>query len=165
MENRGYSDQSDQFQKISIQALVTFEASVEELYDTQAAVEVKEMPDVSVRTKKIEPLSMAVQKKDIFRIKEEISLSSNKPNIGEILWDSVQLRSWDVRPGDGVLDIRGELFVFVLYAADDENESRQWIESALPFQGQIDCTGCRPEMVPDIEVTLAERTLEVRPGL
>ena len=105
--------------KISIQALVTFEASVEELYDTQAAVEVKEMPDVSVRTKKIEPLSMAVQKKDIFRIKEEISLSSNKPNIGEILWDSVQLRSWDVRPGDGVL--------------------------------------------PDIEVTLAERTLEVRP--
>ena len=33
----------------------------------------------------------------------------------------------------------------------------------LPFQGQIDCTGCRPEMVPDIEVTLAERTLEVRP--
>lgn len=62
------------------------------------------MPDVSVRTKKIEPLSMAVQKKDIFRIKEEISLSSNKPNIGEILWDSVQLRSWDVRPGDGVLD-------------------------------------------------------------
>ena len=149
--------------KISIQALVTFEASVEELYDTQAAVEVKEMPDVSVRTKKIEPLSMAVQKKDIFRIKEEISLSSNKPNIGEILWDSVQLRSWDVRPGDGVLDIRGELFVFVLYAADDENGSRQWIESALPFQGQIDCTGCRPEMVPDIEVTLAERTLEVRP--
>ena len=62
---------------------------------------------------------MAVQKKDIFRIKEEISLSSNKPNIGEILWDSVQLRSWDVRPGDGVLDIRGELFVFELYAADD----------------------------------------------
>ena len=146
--------------KISIQALVTFEASVEELYDTQAAVEVKEMPDVSVRTKKIEPLSMAVQKKDIFRIKEEISLSSNKPNIGEILWDSVQLRSWDVRPGDGVLDIRGELFVFVLYAADDENGSRQWIESALPFQGQIDCTGCRPEMVPDIEVTLAERKVD-----
>ena len=149
--------------KISIQALVTFEASVEELYDTQAAVEVKEMPDVSVRTKEIEPLSMAVQKKDIFRIKEEISLASNKPNIGEILWDSVQLRSWDVRPGDGMLDIRGELFVFVLYAADDENGSRQWIESALPFQGQIDCAGCRPEMVPDIEVTLAERTLEVRP--
>lgn len=53
--------------------------------------------------------------------------------------------------------------MFVLYAADDENGSRQWIESPLPFQGQIDCTGCRPEMVPDIEVTLAERTLEVRP--
>ena len=116
---------------------MTFEASVEELYDTQAAVEVKEMPDVSVRTKKIEPLSMAVQKKDIFRIKEEISLSSNKPNIGEILWDSVQLRSWDVRPGDGVLDIRGELFVFVLYAADDENGSRQWIESAFRFRDRL----------------------------
>jgi hypothetical protein len=149
--------------KISIQALVTFEAAVEELYDAQAAVEIKDFPDISVKTKELHPLSMIVQKKDIFRIKDEISLASNKPNIGEILWENIQLRSWDVRVQDGSLSIKGELFVFVLYAADDEEGTRQWIESVVPFQGEIECAGCRPEMIPDIEVILAESTLEVRP--
>ena len=149
--------------KISIQALVTFEAAVEELYDAQAAVEIKDFPDISVKTKELHPLSMIVQKKDIFRIKDEISLASNKPNIGEILWENIQLRSWDVRVQDGSLSIKGELFAFVLYAADDEEGTRQWIESVVPFQGEIECAGCRPEMIPDIEVILAESTLEVRP--
>lgn len=149
--------------KISIQALVTFEASVEELYDTQAAVEVQGMKELSVKTKELHPLSMAVQKKDIFRVKEEISVASNKPNIGEILWDSVQLRASDVKLNDGMLDIRGELFVFVLYAADDESGTKQWLEAVVPFQGQLECGSCKAGMISDIEVTLAESNLEVRP--
>lgn len=149
--------------KVSIQALVTFEAAVEELYDTQAAVEVQGIKEISVKQKEIRPLSMAVQKKDIFRIKEEIPVASNKPNIGEILWDSVQLRATDVRQSEGALDIRGELFVFVLYAADDENGTKQWLEAQVPFQGQLACSGCSNGMIPDIEVTLSESSLEVRP--
>lgn len=149
--------------KISIQALVTFEAEVEELYDTQAAVEVQGMKELSVKRKDLHPLSMAVQKKDIFRVKEEIPLASNKPNIGEILWDSVQLRATDIRLNDGMLDIHGELFVFVLYAADDENGTKQWLEASVPFQGQLECSGCQGNMLSDIEVTLAESSLEVRP--
>ena len=149
--------------KISMQALVTFEAAVEELYDTQAAVEIQGMKELSVKKKELHPLSMEVQKRDIFRVKEEISVASNKPNIGEILWDSVQLRSSDVKLSDGMLDIRGELFVFVLYAADDEGRTKQWLEAAIPFQGQLECSGCKAGMISDIEVSLAESSLDVRP--
>lgn len=149
--------------KISIQALVTFEAAVEELYDIRAAVEIQGVKELSVKKKELQPLSMAVQKKDIFRIKDEITLGSNKPNIGEILWDSVQLRVADVRVQDGMLDIRGELFVFVLYAADDENGTKQWLEASVPFEGQLECSGCMAGMTADIETTLAESSLEVRP--
>lgn len=149
--------------KMSIQALVTFMASIEELYDTQAAVELHGMEEISTRTKELQPLSLAVQKKDILRIRDEINLASNKPNIGELLWESVQLRGTDVRVMDGQLDIRGELFIFVLYAGDDENSTKQWIETALPFQGSIECSGCSSAMIPDVEISLAGSTLEVRP--
>lgn len=149
--------------KISIQALVTFEAGVEELYDTQAAVEVQGMKELSVRTKELHPLSMAVQKKDIFRIKDDITLASNKPNIGEILWDSVKLRGVDIKLEDGQIDIRGELFAFVLYVADDENRTKQWLEASVPFQGQLECGGCKSGMIADIETTLSECGLEIRP--
>lgn len=149
--------------KLSIKALVTFQASIEELYDTQAAVELQGIPELSVQTKELNPLSMAVQKKDILRIKDEVTLASNKPNIGELLWDSIQLRGTDVRILDGQLDIRGELFVFILYAGDDENSTKQWVETTIPFQKSIDCSGCAPSMISDVEITLAETNLEVRP--
>lgn len=149
--------------KLSIRALVTFAASIEELYDTQAAVELHGVDEVTVRTKELTPLSLAVQKRDILRIKDEINLASNKPNIGELLWESVQLRGTDVRVSDGQIDIRGELFIFVLYAGDDGNGTKQWIETAMPFSGSIECGECSASMIPDVEITLASSNLEVRP--
>ena len=149
--------------KMSILALITFMASIEELYDTQAAVEVHGIEDISTRTKELQPLSLAVQKKDILRIKDEINLASNKPNIGEILWESIQLRGTDVRVLDGQLDIRGELFIFILYSGDDENSTKQWIETAMPFQGTVECADCTPAMIPDVEITISGTNLEVIP--
>lgn len=149
--------------KLSIRALVTFAASIEELYDTQAAVELHGIDEVTVRTKELTPLSLTVQKRDILRIKDEINLASNKPNIGELLWESVQLRGTDVRVSDGQIDIRGELFIFVLYAGDDENGTKQWIETAMPFSGSIECAECSASMIPDVEISLASSSLEVRP--
>lgn len=149
--------------KLSVQALITFSASIEELYDTQAAVELHGIDEVTVRTKELTPLSLTVQKRDILRVKDEINLASNKPNIGELLWESVQLRGTDVRVLDGKIDVRGELFIFVLYAGDDENGTKQWVETALPFSGSIECAECRASMIPDVEITLASSTLEVRP--
>lgn len=149
--------------KMSIQALVTFMAAVEELYDAQAAVEVSGIDQISTKKKELQPLSLAVQKKDMMRIKDEINLASNKPNIGEILWENVQLRGTDIRVMDGQLDIRGELFIFVLYSGDDENSTKQWIEMAMPFQGSAECQDCSADMVPDVDIMLAESMLEVRP--
>lgn len=149
--------------KMNMQALVTLMASIDELYDAQAAVELHGIDEISTRTKQLQPLSLAVQKKDTLRIKDEINLASNKPNIGEILWESIQLRGTDVRVMDGQIEIRGELFIFILYAGDDENATKQWIETAMPFQGTIECSDCTAEMVPEVEITLAGSSLEVRP--
>lgn len=149
--------------KLDVRALVTFIASWEGLADAQAAVELSGIPEVTARTKEITPLSLAVQKRDILRVKDELSLASNKPNIGELLWESVQLRGTDVRVGDGQIDIRGELFIFVLYAGEDESGTKQWIEAALPFTGSIECGHCTSSMIPAVEITLSGSTLEVRP--
>lgn len=149
--------------KVSMQALVTFTVSVEELYDIQSGVELHGIPELSVLTEELKPLSLTVRKKDILRVKDEITLASNKPNIGELLWDSIQLRGTDIRVMDGQLDIRGELFAFILYAGDDENGTKQWIETTIPFQETIACAGCTPSMVSDVDISLSGTALEVRP--
>lgn len=147
--------------KLSIRALLEFTSFIEEVYDACAAVELHGMPEVSVQTKELELLQLTVQKRDILRIKDEITVPSNKPNIARVLWESVQLRGTDTRVMDGQLDVKGELFVFVLYEGDDENATRQWLETALPFQGSVECAGCTPDMISQIDTQLSGSTLEV----
>ena len=86
-------------------------------------------------------LSLAVHKKDTLRKKEEITLASNKPNIAELLWHTTEVRALDLRPEDGMIRAKGELFVFVMYTGDDETGSLQWLEYSVPFTGEVECGG------------------------
>lgn len=147
--------------KLSVKALLAFTASVKEVYDAQAAVELHGMPEVSTLTKDLELLQLVVQKKDILRVKDETTVPSNKPNIVNVLWESIQLRGTDSRVLDGQIDVKGELFIFVLYEGDDENRTRQWLETSLPFQGSIECREAAASMISQIDVALAQSGLEV----
>ena len=42
-------------------------------------------------------LSLAIHKKDTLRLKEEVELVSNKPNIAELLWYTLEVRGLDLR--------------------------------------------------------------------
>lgn len=148
--------------KLSLKALLAFTVSMEEVYDAQAAVELHGVSEVSTLTKELDLLQMVVQKKDIFRIKDEAAVASNKPNIANVLWESIQLRAADSRVADGQIDIKGELFVFVLYEGDDEGRTKQWLETSVPFQGSIECKECTSDMISQINASLSQSSLEVR---
>ena len=82
---------------------------------------------------------ISVQKKETYRIGEELEISGNKPNLGEIIWREVELRGADCRPLDGALAVRGELSVFVMYQGDGDHVPVQWEEFSVPFSGQVEC--------------------------
>ena len=118
---------------------------------------------VSIKKKQLRLMSLCVHKKDTLRIKEEIPLASNKPNIAEVLWSTVEVRGLDLRPEENKVKAKGELFVFVLYEGDDEGKPLQWLEYSLPFTGEAECSGCGEEMIPDIEASVVSQGLEVKP--
>lgn len=148
--------------KLAIRGLLSLEASVEEIYDLSAAVEVQSDLEICERRKKLDLMQLEVQKKDIFRLKEEMQIPSNKPDIGEILWDNIQLRGCRTQLRDGVIKIAGDLFLFVLYRSGDEQQTIQWMEQILPFEGEVSCSGCRADLIPVIEIALAQAELTAR---
>ena len=149
--------------KLSVKALVWLSAAVNEIYDEEvvSAIEGAEGVEVLESTKNVLQLSHA--KKDTYRFKEEILLPSNKPNIREILWKSVQLRGVEARLLENQILIKGEALVFVLYLGEEEEERLQWLESALPFSGSLECNGCSEDMIPDISHDIAAIELEPKP--
>lgn len=148
--------------KLAIRSLLSFYASVDEIYDMSAAVETQSPIELCERRRKLELMQLEVQNKDILRLKEEVQLPSNKPNIAEILWDNIQLRSCRISLRDGSLFAQGNLFLFVLYRAEDDAQTVQWMEQTLPFEGEIRCGGCTPELIPDIGVSLSQAELSAK---
>ena len=116
-----------------------------------------------MQKKTMRVLSLVIHKKDTMRLKEEITLVSNKPNIAELLWYTTEVRGLDLRPEENSVKAKGELFIFALYTGDDESGTLQWIEHSIPFNGEVECSGCISEMIPNLEAAVINQTLEVKP--
>lgn len=148
--------------KLNIKAIVTFFASVDEIAGLQIPV-LLEDAEVSVKKKTVRLMSLCVHKKDTMRIKEEIDLASNRPNIENLLWYTIEPRNLDLRPEDDKIRVKGELSVFVLYTGGDEENPPQWLEYSIPFSNEAECSGCAQDLIPHIEVSVLHQGIEVRP--
>ena len=148
--------------KLNVKAVVTFYASVDERVGLQLPVEA-EGEGLSVRKKDVQLMSLGVHKKDTMRIKEEITLNSNRPNISELLWYVAEVRGLELRPGDQVIRARGEIFVFALYEGDDGENPVQWLEYSIPFSKEMECTESRENMIANIRTAAVHKGIEVKP--
>lgn len=148
--------------KISIRAVITLTVDVEQVHEEAAGIEINGDEDAQYMTSRLSFTPVVQKKKDICRIKDELELSGNKPDISEILWDSAVLRSVEIRPEEGKLELRGELYLFVLYRAADDTNSLQWTEHSIPVDCTIDCPGCSAEAIPYIRLHLSGGEVEPR---
>lgn len=149
--------------KLSVRALVELSATVNDIHDAEVATDIESREGVETLMSTRTLLQLFQGKKDTYRFKEDIMLPSNKPNIREILWKSVQLRGVETRLLENEILIKGEALVFVLYLGEEEEERLQWLETALPFSGMIECDGCTEDMTPDISHDRLAVELEPKP--
>ena len=141
---------------------MTFYAVVDEMRTIELPVELNDS-DISVKKKTIRLMSLRVHKKDTLRIKDDITLVSNRPNVETLLWYTIEPRNLDLRPEENKLRVKGELAVFLLYAGPEEANPPQWLEYTMPFNSEVECSGCSEELIPHIEVSLIHQGVEVKP--
>lgn len=149
--------------KISVKAIVRLTVLVEELYDEATAVSIEGDEDVQFVNKNITVTDIAVDKKDTYRVKDQIHLPSNKGNISEILYSELELRNPEVRLQDNKFNEKGEILVFILYASENEDNPVEYFETEVPFSTAIDCNGCTEDMIDNIDFSIASKSLEVMP--
>ncbi len=149
--------------KLSVRSIVRLYVAVEELYDEETAVMVEDSEDVQYINKKIEVTNVAINKKDTFRIKDEITLPTNKGNISNLLYKDVSLSNVEVRLLEDKFTLKGELPVFVLYTTEDEDNPVEYFETEIPFSGTVECNGCTEDMIEDITFSIVSKSLELKP--
>jgi len=99
--------------KLNIKSILSFFAVVDELVELALPTGLRP-EEISMKKKAVKVLGLCIHKKDTVRMKEEIALASNKPNIAQVLWSTVEVRGMDIRPEEDKILVKGELFVFLL---------------------------------------------------
>ncbi|MCM1089613.1 MAG: DUF3794 domain-containing protein [Butyrivibrio sp.] len=155
--------------KLSIRSLVTLMASVEELYDEEAPIGIHgdgaSSDWLEYRKMPMQLAQIAICKNDIFRIRDEVTLPANYPNIFRILWSTVHLGDVEFKVMEEKLSIQGDVQLFLLYEGEGEDRPVRSFETTMPFSGVLECHGCREGMLPDIHYVQGQQELTVRPDL
>ena len=153
--------------KLSVQAVVGFKLCVDTLWDEEMVTGIlsstQEDGMVECRKRKKEAVQIAIQKKDIFRIKEEMELPQNYPNIMEIIWNNVQLLNVECKLLEEKIAVQGSAQIFLLYESEGEEGKLRTYETTIPFGGTIDCYGCKETLLPSVRFEAGVPNMEVRP--
>lgn len=131
--------------KISIRAIVSLVCISEKIYDEEVAVDVEKTDSTNLQYIKrtIKLSQIVINKKDIFRIKDEIILSVNKKNINEILYSDAVLRNTEFRTIDEQLLVKGDMLVFIIYLTEEGDYD--YIEKEISINGNLEMAGSTSE--------------------
>ena len=146
--------------KISIKAIITVTVMAETLRDEEIAVDM-ESENAECIKDNLDITQIAIRKKDLLRIREEIDLGAGRMNINEVIWNTASLVGTQIKVMEGKINISGEIIIFVLYTA--EEGPIQWVDANVPFNGMIEVPSCYEDMIPSIELKLSAADIEAKP--
>ena len=141
--------------KLTLQAVVTLQAFMEEIYDEEVPIGIAGEEKAEFRKIPLELARLSVDKRDTLRQKEELSLPSGYPNVFQVLWDEVAFGDMEFRMEEEKINIRGEIRVFILYEGEGESHPLRTYETTVPFEGSLECHGAKEGMIPQIAWNLS----------
>ena len=149
--------------KLSIRAVVVLRASAEEQVLEEFTSRLELPGDYQQKTGTWGALNLLASCRDVCRQKSEIVLPSNKPNVREILWRSVELRNVESHVEDGKAVVTGEILAAVLYSEEEESERLQWYETTVPLECAADCDAAGENCIFKISAVPLSAELEIKP--
>lgn len=149
--------------KVNIRALLQLQILDRHICDEEVTESFQGLEDVEYRQKSMQVAGLTVCKKDIYRARKEIEISNHLPNIKEILWSDVQGNHLDFRMQSDKIFIKGEFPFFVLYEGEGEDGPIRFMESTIPIEGEIPCSGVEEGMISHIDWHITHVEVEKKP--
>ena len=149
--------------KLSFQAFVRLRAWVDELFDQEIPIACRSDEKLEYHKKTLYPMQIVVDKKDVMRIKHEISLPSNYPNVFQLLWKDISLREVEWKLMEDKIAVSGEVCIALIYEGEGEEHGTRCYETTFPFHETVDAYGCGEGMVGDISYRLRQQEVTPRP--
>lgn len=149
--------------KLEVRGLIGNDVSVYEDVKVNAATDLENGQGIECQYKNALITETAISKRDMFKLKEEIEIPQNKPNIKEILWTSVELRNMETKAMEDKVFVRGEVEIFAIYKGQEEHLPIQYLFSVRTISREIECMDAGEDMILEAECRLGKGDVSVRP--
>lgn len=149
--------------KLEVRGLIGDAVSVYEDVHVNGATDLENATGIECQYKDATITETVISKHDMFKIKEEIEIPQNKPNIKDIIWSSVELRNLELKAQDDMISVRGEVEIFVIYKGQEEHLPMQYLFSVRAITRELECQGAREGMILDASSCLGKGEVMVRP--
>lgn len=149
--------------KLSVRALVTLQALIVGTDSYHITEHVEGNGQFCTKVENFQMAEPVIERKESYRVRDEVLLPVNKPNVEKVLWKDLQLRGLELRMQENQLGVKGELILFVVYQGEDEVNPIQWFEQNIPFHGTLEVAGMTSEMFGMLETEIARQDIELKP--
>lgn len=149
--------------KISLKALIGIDYQVKENENFEAVTDVEDGKGTEVLNGELSMMSLQMQKQENVQVEEQVEIPANKPNIYQVIWKSMSVTSIQIKPGDGYLMATGNLCIFLIYTAEEEEMPIQYFTMEVPFEKKIEVDGCDEEMISGSVLSLNQYHITVAP--
>ena len=113
--------------KIEIRGLLQNCVNIHQDVRANVAIDLVNGKGIECQYKKATMTETIIAKRDMFKIREEVDIPQNKPNVQEVLWSYVALRNTDVKSLNDKIMVRGEIEIFILYKANESHLPMQYL--------------------------------------
>lgn len=148
--------------KLHISAVLGLELYASAGYLEEAARAVNGDDEIAVLGKDMEIISCQLQKKDTFRIEDDVVLMQGKPQAQSILWKSLNLHSMEYQMQEDKMLVHAQMQLFVIYESGQEQIPMQWIEKDISFSGEMPLSGCEHNMLASVEPVLIHKDVVIK---
>lgn len=140
--------------KVSIQSVLELYAYTQEIYDEEITVGINGV-DCEMLSKECDFSQLTVCKKDTMRIRENVVIPNNMPNVEELIFSSVNVCDVEYKAMEDQISIQGKIAAFFIY--DGERESKnQMYQTMIPFAVTMECSGSKGNAILQADYELMD---------
>ena len=148
--------------KIALRSLIELKAMVFEQENMDVTYDIEEKNGIECLYKEFPISNLIVHKKDGIRLKQEIELTSSKPNISNLVYKNVRLRNFESKLLDGEISIKGELSFFFIYLGNKEHIPVQFVQQDIIFSEKLKEPLCKEDMTWEISAKVGNMQADVK---
>lgn len=149
--------------KVNVKAIMEINVAATSCKDTTVITEIQADEPVETKEEEIEIVSLANEKEEKIIVKEDLTIASSKPCIGEILKTIVSIQDEQVKRTDSEIKYNGMIEVVTMYKAADSDDNVEIITHRVPFEGSIESPQEEDEMYFDCQLSAELSYIQVAP--